>query len=97
MGQLARWSSIGRASREFVLIVVGVLVALSADQWREEQNRRKVERAHLSAIRADAEAAITIVEGLRSIEQRRLEANEILLADVPPAGVPSDSLSLVLF
>lgn len=41
---------------EFVVIVVGVLVALGVDQWREYQGERALERAYASRLVGDLQA-----------------------------------------
>jgi hypothetical protein len=56
-----------RASAEFVVIVVGVLVALAVDQWRNENENRRVEAEYLARIKEDLRADIENFRGLEEI------------------------------
>ncbi len=47
-----------RASTEFVVIVSGVLVALAVDQWRNENEDRRIEAEYLARIKEDLRADI---------------------------------------
>jgi len=47
-----------RASTEFVVIVIGVLAALAVDQWRNENEDRRIEAEYLARIKEDLRADI---------------------------------------
>jgi hypothetical protein len=49
-------STIQRLAGEFVVIVVGVLVALGVDQWRERQGERELEAAYATRLIGDLRA-----------------------------------------
>lgn len=55
-----------RASTEFVVIVIGVLVALAVDQWRNENEERRMEAEYLARIKEDLRADI---DGFHELEE----------------------------
>lgn len=61
-----------RLAAEFVVIVVGVLVALGVDGWRETRQNRAEEARLLASIEADLVAdSVDIAQGMASTEEVR--------------------------
>jgi hypothetical protein len=56
-----------RASTEFVVIVIGVLVALAVDQWRNENEDRRIEAEYLARIKEDLRTDIDAFHRLEKI------------------------------
>ena len=79
-----------RAVTEFVVIVVGVLVALQFEEWRDEREAQSRGRAAVVALRADLAETLARIEGDIRRQNRTLEAQRQLLqlsegsADLPP-------------
>ena len=87
-----------RLAAEFVVIVVGVLVALGVEAWRSEQGERRAEQELLT--RLDQEFA-TNAERLPETQKSQLEmlqAAEALFELTGPTSpdVPSDSVALLI-
>jgi hypothetical protein len=100
------WSTAkGPASRgfaELILIVVGVLIALWADQWWAERNDRQTEREHLVALNEDVVATLELLdENFRQISRFRDAASQLSLTPLdgpsPPNQELIDLLGLALF
>lgn len=79
-----RWP---RLVAEFFVIIVGVLVALAVDQWRESRLDRELEREYLLRLRADLEETRTAVENVTS-DFNRLVAHGIAVARVLDGSEP---------
>ena len=80
---------------EFVVIVVGVLVALGLESWWQGQEERRLEGAYLEALVEEAETSITSVEGVvgvSNLKRRWLERARIIFE----AGLVADSAALFL-
>jgi hypothetical protein len=75
---------------EFMVIVVGVLAALSVDSWREHQADRALERRYLEQIVTDSEENLRLIGEATALERRHLDAAESLWRaaqqDVPPSA-----------
>ena len=86
---------IGVASRivgELLVIVVGVLVALSADAWLQSREDRQAEARQLEALRDDVEESRALPE--TSNEQwTRLFASLVRLVDDDLDRIPTDSVA----
>ncbi len=54
--------SFKRAIAELLIVVVGVLIALSADSWLQTRRDRAEETDHLIALRADVVASVRLLE-----------------------------------
>ena len=65
---------VARLAGEFLIIVVGVLVALSADTWIQSQQERQSEGAYLQALRED------LVETRLSLQESNAERDRIFNA-----------------
>lgn len=86
-----------RASGEFNIIVVGVLVAFWVDGWREYRLDRQVEREYLERLLVDLnEGRDDLVESglehLRGAEQNMRRVSDFLSYGDP---VPSDTTSFI--
>lgn len=68
------------AVTELFVIVAGILVALSIDEWRSDMADNRLEREYLEAIRADLASDLDELELIRSEIKARREAAEILIA-----------------
>ena len=74
---------------EFVVIVLGVLVALGVDEWREAQKQREVREQLIAGLIADLEGDRRDYEQVRNMGRRRLQYCRALLA-APVDGTPVD-------
>jgi hypothetical protein len=76
---------------EFVVIVAGVLIALSADSWMESQADDRAEAAHLEALLDEFQQSVATLgaaseyKGTQMAALRRLLSNEV-------QDLPADSL-----
>jgi len=81
-----------RALTEFVVIVVGVLVALAVDDWRQGQADRALERHLLETMIVDAdETIIDLREAATSAVARMAAVAHLLSAagsEAPPGDLP---------
>lgn len=84
----ARQAQYGTLFFELVVVVMGILIALSIDEWRQEREELEHEHEYLVAIKADLQ------EDLRMFDERifpeikmRLEKSE-QLGQVTPESVP---------
>ncbi len=75
---------------EFVVILVGVLAALSVDSWRENQIDRDLERRYVEQIVTDSQENLRLIREATALERRHLEVAERLWSaaqrDVPPSA-----------
>jgi len=60
MDELAmnRWATVRRLLAEFLIVALGVLAALAADNWNDSRKERDIERAFLDGIATDMEQNI---------------------------------------
>jgi hypothetical protein len=79
-----------RASTEIVVIVIGVLVALAVDQWRNENEDRRIEAEYLSRIKEDLRADIDKFHTLEDIFAIKLQTTRGL-RDHPESDLLSKS------
>jgi type II secretory pathway pseudopilin PulG len=79
---------------EIVLVVIGILIALSINNWNEDQKKRKSERLLLSSIQSDIIQDTLDLGFNRSTHQSALES-EILLLKVlnKDPNVKADSIN----
>ncbi|MDH3732769.1 MAG: hypothetical protein OEU54_04510 [Gemmatimonadota bacterium] len=85
--------SLRRALAELVIVVVGVLIALSADSWMQSRRDRADERDHLVAVRAD------VVESVRLLDEadadRVFQVHSLSrLLEGSAVSAPTDSVAL---
>ena len=92
----SRRAGVGRLGGEFVVIVLGVLIALAADRWMSGFDRRDQESLYLSQLaenlRADSAA---LAYQMEELSQRSETALQLLLLTeaANTARVPDDSRS----
>lgn len=88
----------GRLAAEFVVIVIGVLVALGADAWWSQQGDRDEERAGLQLILADLEADTALIQEFIGYARGhdRAAATFLRYGDDPP-GMDSVATTLRSF
>jgi hypothetical protein len=81
---------VARFVSEFVVIVVGVLAALSVDSWRQNQTDRGVERRYLDQIVTDSQENLRLIREATALEQKHLDVAQTLWGaaqrDVPPSA-----------
>jgi hypothetical protein len=81
---------ITRFVSEFVVIVVGVLAALSVESWRENQADRGLEGRYLEQIVTDSQENLRLIRDATALEQRHFDIAESLWQaaqrDVPPSA-----------
>ena len=80
-----------RVSGELVVIVVGVLIALSADAWRESLLERRSEARHLRALREDVQESLQLLEesnaGFGALQSSLVRLLDEDLSDAAPDSV----------
>jgi hypothetical protein len=85
-----RMRRVTRFVSEFVVIVVGVLAALSVDSWRENRIDRGLERRYLEQIVADSQENLRLIFEAKALEQRHMDVAESLWRaaqrDLPPSA-----------
>ena len=77
---------------ELLIVVVGVLIALAADGWREEQHNRSLERQYIGALMSDLRSDTAALSAQLQATQTRAHDGELVLSaldtgarEVPPA------------
>ena len=78
---------------EFVVVVVGIFAGLQANEWAQERQDRKQERASLERLFLEAESAHQLLNGYvqRTLQLNQLRRNAVQFAD-NNAPVPEDEL-----
>jgi hypothetical protein len=71
---------VGRAAGEFLIVVVGVAVALAADSWRQDWSDRGAEDEYLARLAKDLELGREQLAGSHNRVGRLLSASEALIA-----------------
>jgi len=81
----------GRIATEFAVVVVGVLVALSADRWVQSLDARASEAFYLERLTADLRAdSATLVDAIRIATTRGETAFSILELSADPSSSVAD-------
>jgi hypothetical protein len=80
---------------EFVVVVVGIFAGLQANDWAQERQDRKQERAALERLYLEAESAHQLLNGYvqRTVRLNQMRRNAVQFAD-SNAPVPEDELPL---
>jgi hypothetical protein len=75
--------------RDIVLIVLGALLALAADEWREGRERSRRAQLAVGAIRAELEANLAMVEEARALHIRMRDTlrGYVSRRELPPPRV----------
>jgi hypothetical protein len=86
-----------RAAAEFIVIVVGVLVALAVDGWREDQAERVLEREYLERLLADVRTGRDRLIGFGREHLHAAERNMEVVAPFLRYGdpIPIDTLPFI--
>lgn len=88
--KVRRMRRVTRFVSEFVVIVVGVLAALSVDSWRGNRTDRDLERRYLEQIVADCQENLRLIVEAKALEQRHMDIAENLWRaaqrDLPPSA-----------
>ena len=92
----------GRLAAEFCVIVVGVLVALAADDWRQSRDDRAREQALMNGLHSDLVADSIGLAQIQLINRRWDESSVWLqrrmrMEPVPPVDSVSAQISGVIF
>jgi hypothetical protein len=75
------WAPLRRAVFEFLIIVTGVLVALTADEWRQERGERQDLNEHLASVLEEVRDNAGTVRIVRSgISGRKIASLEAVIA-----------------
>ena len=86
-----------RAAAEFVVIVVGVLVALAVDGWREDRAERVLEKEYLERLISDVRGGqgrlVELVQEHLQAAERNMEVVEPFLRYGDP--IPLDTVSFI--
>lgn len=89
-------TGIVRALTRFVVIVVGVLVALAVDEWRADVTESNLETQYLRGLAADVDDEMSYLEFVADLARSRLEAADRLLLFLgASAGSSIDTLDYV--
>ena len=67
------------AISEFVLVFLGILIALQVDNWNQNRKERKLERVLLSEMLTDLNGDLEDIEANTSAMERFLNANQVVL------------------
>lgn len=80
---------------EFVVVVVGIFAGLQANEWAQERQDRKQERASLERLFLESEIAHQLLSGnlQRTLRLNQIRRNAVQFAD-NNAPVPEDELPL---
>jgi hypothetical protein len=81
------------AAGQFILIVVGVLVALSADSFREERGEQRREAAYLEDLFRDLEVTLNMVDRSIAADSQHIARSRSMLTYLRSTeDAPQDSL-----
>ena len=64
---------------EFILVFLGILIALQVDNWNEERKERKLERVLLSEMRTDLKGDLEDLEYNINFQMGLLYSNQVVL------------------
>jgi hypothetical protein len=85
-----------RLAAELLIVVFGVLIALSVDAARQGLGQRRLEREVLQALREEFEANRRLLEEQLAVYRRRTDAAQALLSlGSGVSALPSDSLGVL--
>ena len=74
----ARWTAVRRLLAEFLIVALGVMAALAADNWNDSRRERDIERSFLDGIALDMDQNVASID--RAIGQA--ERNKTALRSV---------------
>ena len=84
-----------QTATEFVVIVVGVLAALTVDQWMSERDDRKTEAEYIIRLHIDVEADIENFYGFEQILETKARFLQSLLDDTIDSVFADDTRGLM--
>ena len=64
---------------EIVLVVIGILIALSINNWNEQRKSRLQEVNILTKLNTDLKANLIEIEGLKDLTEKRIKASQTIL------------------
>jgi hypothetical protein len=83
--------SLRRAGFEFVVIVMGVLVALAGDQWRQDQEDARELSGYLASVLSEVQANLRTVRRIRtSLTVLKIPALETVIAYLESGDTTAD-------
>lgn len=91
-----RGPGLRRLAAEFLVIVVGVLLALAADRWNQERADADAEAAYINRLIDEIRADSVQMERALALMPSRLAARDTLLGVVNGAEAPPDFVATVL-
>jgi hypothetical protein len=93
MNKTTNWT---RLLAEFLVIVVGVLVALGVDEWRQARDDQALEEEYLGRLRHDLERGRAMADSTRLAHSGALRnADFVLPYLMGEAGIPGDTATVL--
>jgi hypothetical protein len=77
---------------EVILVVIGILIALSIDNWNEDRNIRRTEKALLNEMKNELEMDLADMEFNINLNKVKVNANEIVLESLKNSDSYNDTL-----
>lgn len=82
---------------EIILVVVGILIAVSIDDWSTEKNERAQEQVILSQLKGEYEKNLDQLEEKMAMRNQMIEAANSILGFIDnPENAPKDSVLICL-
>jgi len=78
---------------EIILVVIGILIALSINNWNNDQNLRRTEVALLKEMKKNLEADLVDLQWNINDNKTKLNANEIVLESLKNSESYNDTLN----
>ena len=85
-----------RLFAEFIVIILGVLIALAADTWRESRQEVADAERHLYALRDDMAESVTTLRSWRATRDS-MEYSLVQLLEMDLSAAPPDAVSARLY
>lgn len=76
---------------EFVLIVLGILVALWIDNWNQEQRELEREQFYLSGLKEEFQASLLKLDTLMAVNRKSYQTAGELLRQIPQASARDEA------
>ena len=78
---------------EIALVVIGILIALQINTWKEERKSRHLEYVTLSELKKNIEADVMELNNVSELLNKRLASNKIILHSISNNNIYHDSLN----
>jgi len=78
---------------EIVLVVIGILIALSINNWNNDQNLRRTEVVLLKEMKKNLEADLVETQWNINLNKEKLNANEVVLENLKSPESHNDTLN----